>query len=179
MEKTSCYNICGMMGIQLNRVCEITVVTILTAFFCICLPVQESDAFRQVQPPMILPHPAPPQGAAYDTGFEKWSGMEVISAMKKNGLEAVVNKGLTVGAPSAKETTLFLIPSAGENIGGLAASYQTEKALEGDMKYYSGMNKPDAPPAWRIYRRDNILLLISGKVPQEQSLRYKEVLEGM
>ena len=74
---------------------------------------------------------------------------------------------------------IFFIPSSGENIGGFVSSYRSSKALEEDRKYFSAMNKPLARPAWRIFRRENILLLISGKVPEEKAIRYSETLDRM
>ena len=68
---------------------------------------------------------------------------------------------------------------AGPNIGGFVSSYRTPEDLGQDLAYYSGMNKPSAPTAWRIFRNGNILLMISGKVQEEKALRYKKVLEGM
>jgi hypothetical protein len=84
-----------------------------------------------------------------------------------------------MGPSAAEETVIFLIPSAGENIGGLVSSYRSLRALEEDIKYYSAMNKSSGPAAWRIFHRENILLLISGKVPEEKAMQYKKVLEGM
>ena len=132
-----------------------------------------------VTPPTITPQPGPPPQSVQNPSFYKWPDQEVLSVFKENGLEVVnIQKGLTMGA-RAKETVIFLIPSSGENIGGLVSSYRSQKTLEADIRYYSVMNKPDAPPAWRIFRRENILLLISGKVPEKKAMGYKKALEGM
>ena len=166
------------LKLKIDPVIRITVVLIL--FSCFCLSGAAADAFRQTRPHTITPQPGPPAYAFNDSSFYKWSGSEVIKAFIENGLEAVnIKKGLTMGLRLARETTIFLIPSSGENIGGVVSGYGSPKALEEDRKFYSRMNKPSAPPAWRIFQRKNILLLISGKVPEEKAVLYREALKGM
>lgn len=140
----------------------------------------QTDAGRLTRAPMILPQPGPPLHSVQDSSFYKWSSPEVIKAFKDRGLEVVnLQKGLTMGSRSAKETTIFLIPSAGDNIGAMVSSYRSRKALETDTKYYAEMNRPSAPTAWRIYKRDNILLLVSGKVAEEKALSYRNSLDQL
>ena len=38
------------------------------------------------------------------------------------------------------------------------------------------MNKDTEFPAWWIFEKDNILVLISGKVPEEKARQYEKVL---
>jgi hypothetical protein len=166
------------LKLKTDPVIRITAVVILLS--CLCLCGEEADAFRQVHPSATNPNMGPPPQSVQNPSLFKWSSQEVLSVFKENGLEVVnIQKGLTMGHSTARETVIFLIPSSGENIGGLVSSYSSLKALEEDMKYYSGMNNPDAPPAWRIFRRKNILLLISGKVPEKKAMGYKKALEGM
>jgi hypothetical protein len=137
-------------------------------------------ADRQVRPPIMLPQPGPPPQVVNDPSFYKWESKEIINALKDKGLEVVsITNGLTMGSPAAKESTIFLIPSAGENVGGLVSSYSTYKGLEEARKYYSEMNRASTAPAWRIFRKYNILLLISGRVPEEKAVHYKKALESM
>lgn len=162
---------------EIYSVIRITVAVLLLS--CAFSP-GRVDAFRQVTPPAITPQPGPRAQALQETSFYKWSSREVINAFKDTGLEVVnITNGLTMGSPAAKESMIFLIPSSGENIGGLVSSYRTQKALEEDRKYYTGMNKASGPPAWRILRRYNILLLISGKVPEEKAISYRKALDRM
>lgn len=166
------------LKLKIDPVIRITTVLILFSF--LYLSGQEADAFRQVQPPVIIPQPGPRAQDVENSSFYKWSSQEIISAFKESGIEVVkIKNGLTMGSPAAKETTIFLIPSSGENIGGFVSSYGSQKALEEDTKYYSRMNKPTAPPAWRIFQRENILVLISGKVPEEKAMRYRNTLNRM
>jgi len=168
------------MDLKLKIDPVVCITAILILFSCLFLTGQKADAFRQVSPPAITPQPGPPPQALDDPSFYKWSTQEIINAFEESGLEVVnIQKGLTMGSHAAKDSTIFLIPSSGENIGGLVSSYRSRKELEEDSRYYSGMNDPSGPPAWRIFQRANILLLISGKVPEKQAARYKNVLEGM
>ena len=140
----------------------------------------QADAGRLARAPMMAPQPGPPPQTVQDASFYKWSSPEVIKAFKDNGLEVInIQIGLTMGSRSAKETTIFLIPSAGDNIGAMVSSYRSRKALEMDSKYYSEMNRPSAPPSWRIFKIENILLLVSGKVPEEKALRYRDSLDQL
>ena len=168
------------MDLKLKTDPVIRIAAVLILFSCLFLSGEGADAFRQHTPPVLTPQPGPPPQFVQDTSFYKWSSLEIVSAFKENGLEVVnIQKGLTMGSRAAEETTIFLIPSSGENIGGLVSSYRSQKALEEDTKYYSGMNKPSEHPAWRIFHRDNILLLISGKVSGEKAMRYQKTLEDM
>jgi len=168
------------MDLKLKIDPVVCVTAVLILFSCLFLPGQKADAFRQVSPPAIIPQPGPPPHALDDPSFYKWSGLEIISAFEAGGLEVVnIQKGLTIGSGTAMESTIFLIPSSGENIGGLVSSYRSRKELEEDSRYYSGMNDPSGPPAWRIFQRANILLLISGKVPEEKAMLYKKALDDM
>jgi hypothetical protein len=130
---------------------------------------QGSRSFRShsMQPP-----PMPP---------EEYSGArDVVTALKKSGLEvADLKPGLTVGAPGARESTIFLIPSFGKNIGGLVSSYSSDKDLQRSIQYYAKMNKKTAAPSWRIFTKNNILLLISGKLPENSANEYEKVLINM
>ncbi len=87
--------------------------------------------------------------------------------------------GLTIGAAGAKESTVFLIPSYGNDIGGSISSYDSEDKLRESVTYYSTMNQAPKSPAWWIFRKDNLLLLISGKVPEEKAREYERVLKAM
>ncbi|MBI5407830.1 MAG: hypothetical protein HZA14_00530 [Nitrospirae bacterium] len=136
-------------------------------------------AIRQVHPPIILPAPRPPQQYLRKAFFYKLESRDVVKAFKDHGLEAEEVSGFTMGATAAKETVMFFTPSYGSDVGGLAASYDSKDQLEDAARYYSAMNVNPASPAWRIYRRYNILLLISGRVPEEKAREYERVLHEM
>lgn len=140
---------------------------------------------RYTPPPNVLPLPQPPQQLPQqqpwpEASFYKWVSKDVIREFKNNGLEVKdVKPGYTVGTLTPREGTIFLIPSFGKDIGGYASSYNTEKDLKKMKKNYIKMNKNTESPAWWIFEKDNILLLISGKVPEEKARHYEKVLYEM
>ena len=128
----------------------------------------------------MQPPPMPPEAYSAESRFYRLSSRDVVTALKKHGLEiADLKPGLTVGAPGARESTIFLIPSFGENIGGLVSSYSSDKKLQKSIQYYANMNKKTTRTSWQIFTKDNILLLISGKVPEATATEYEQVLAGM
>ncbi len=113
-----------------------------------------------------------------EASFYKWSSEEVVNAFKDHGLEVVdVKRGFTMGSPVARDNTIFLMPSFGKDLGSLVSSYNSEDALNESIKYYSKMNKNPESPAWWIFKKDNILFLISGRVPKEKARQYEAVIE--
>jgi hypothetical protein len=97
--------------------------------------------------------------------------------LKDRGLEVVDAKpGFTIGIPEARENIIFLTPSYGEDIGGLVFSYNSKDMLKESVRYYSKMNKDEDPPSWWIFKKDNIMLLISGRIPEENARKYEEAL---
>jgi hypothetical protein len=138
---------------------------------------QGSRSFRShsMQPP-----PMPPEEYSGASRYYRLNSRDVVTALKKSGLEvADLKPGLTVGAPGARESTIFLTPSFGKNIGGLVSSYSSDKDLQRSIQYYAKMNKKTAAPSWRIFTKDNILLLISGKLPENSANEYEKVLINM
>jgi hypothetical protein len=54
-----------------------------------------------------------------------------------------------------------------------------EEAKELNIAVRLQMNKDSASPAWYIFEKDNILVLISGKVPEEKTKQYENVLNNI
>jgi hypothetical protein len=162
-------------------------VKLLGSFFFIaviavtfCGAVWAQKGIRHIHPPTRHPSPRPPQQALKGVAFYKWNSKDVIRAFKNHGLEvADMKPGFTVGAPLAKEKTLFLTPSFGKDIGSLVASYNSEDALDDSVNYYAKMNTNPVSPAWWIFRKDNVLVLISGRVPEDRAREYERVLINM
>jgi len=150
--------------------------TVLFVFF----DISSAKVIRQVHPPVIQPVPQPTRQFLEKSSFYKWESNDVVKALKDTGLEVEdVNDGLTIGTAGAKESTVFLMPSYGNEIGGTVSSYDSEDKLRESVRYYSIMNKDPKSPAWWIFSKDNILLLISGKVPEEKAREYERVLNAM
>lgn len=138
-------------------------------------------AVRQIHPPINLPVLGPPAYADEKKPFfARWRSSEVIEAFKRNRLEVTeIESGIFVGAPAARENTIFLIPSYGSDIGSLVASFDTVEDMNESAKYYSKMNEDAGAHVWWIFKKDNILVLISGKVPEERARAYDDVLKGL
>jgi len=135
-------------------------------------------AVRQIHPSINLPVVGPPVYAVQEKPFFRWQSEEIIKAFKVNRLEVMeIKAGMFVGGPWAKENTIFLIPSFGKDIGSLVSSFDSVKDINESAKYYSKMNDNAESPVWWIFKKDNILVLISGKVPKERAGEYGKVLK--
>lgn len=135
---------------------------------------------RHIRPHTFHPSPRPPKQALKNADYYKWTSKDVIKAFKNFGLEvADMKPGFTMGAPLAKEETLFLMPAFGKDIGSLVASYHSEDALNESETYYAKMNTNPDFPSWWIFRKDNVLVLISGRVPEERAKEYERALINM
>ena len=135
------------------------------------LMISASACTRQVRPE--------PESAE-QSAFYKWTSTDVVTAFMEHGLEAVKTRpGFIVGVHQGSENTIFLMPSIGKDIGGLVSSFNSEESLQEFKNYYSDINEETEKPPWRIFRKDNILLMISGKVPLWKSRQYEQVLRGI
>ncbi len=164
-----------------NNKVQVIVFAIIAGVCIIFCNSSWAQRIRHVRPHTIYPVPGPPNQYMKEAFFYKWSSKEVIKAFKDHDLEVVDVKkpGFIMGSPGARENTIFLIPSFGNDIGSLVSSYSSEDVLKESIKYYSTMNKDAESPVWRIFKKDNILVLISGRVPEEKAREYQEVLSKM
>ncbi len=155
----------------------IIVAGILAAYY------NEVCAIRHTNIPNALPAPRPteqlvPEKA--DTSFYKWDSKEIVKAFVDNGLEVEdIKPGYIISPLTAQEATIFLIPSFGKNVGGYVSSYNSRDELNASKEFYLQMNKNLASPAWWIFEKDNILVLISGKAPEEKAKQYEKMLNEM
>jgi hypothetical protein len=135
---------------------------------------------RLTPPANVAPPPVPPAQQWPEASFYKWESKAIVKAFKDNKLEVEdVKPGYTAGPLTPREGTIFLMPSFGKDIGGFVSSYNTEDDIKDMKKYYDKMNKDPKSPAWWIYEKDNILLLISGKVTETKAKEYEKVLNGI
>lgn len=138
-----------------------------------------AQGFRHVHPLTIQP-PLQPPGYMQEIYFYEWNSHDVVKAFKDHGLEVVdMNTGLIRGAPLAEDSAIFLLPSFGRGIGIIVSCFRSGGTLKKTLKYYSELNRNPESPAWWIFRKDNVLLLISGKVPQKKAGEYEEVLNNL
>ena len=112
--------------------------------------------------------------------FYKWTSMEVLDSFKARGLEAEdIKPGFIVGVHRESENAIFLMPSFGREVGGIVSCFNSEDALREFEKFYRKTNEDTGRTAWRISRKDNVVLMISGKVPQWISIQYERALMDM
>jgi hypothetical protein len=168
----------GEIWIYAQSIIRISIV--MCSILFLSLDSISAKVIHQVHPPPVQIFPSPPKQFFEKAFFYKWECKDVIKALKDSGLEIVdITGGITVGSPAVVERTVFLMPSYGEEIGGVISSYDSESKLFDSSNYYSSMNKDPQSPAWRIFRKDNILLLISGTVSEEKALEYYNALSTM
>ncbi len=114
------------------------------------------------------------------SSFYQWSSMDIVNTFRRQGLEAAnVKPGFIVGVHRQSENTIFMTPSFGEGAGCIVSAFNTKKALKEYKKHYSEINKEAGKTVWRIFKRANIVLLVSTKVSWSASRKYERVLMDM
>ena len=111
------------------------------------------------------------------SSFYQWSSMDIVNAFRKQGLEAAdVKPGFIVGVHRQSENTIFMTPSFGEGAGCIVSAFNTKTALKEYKNHYSEINKKAGKTVWRIFKRSNIVLLVSGKISWAATRKYEMVL---
>jgi hypothetical protein len=140
---------------------------IISIFLVVVIYATGESGIRHFYPSTPVPSPRP-------------MDRDVVKKFRESGLEArEMNAGYLMEPAHLKEATVFLIPSYGGNVGGYISTYDSDANLRESKSYYMKMNKNRKTPAWWIFEKDNILLLISGKVPHEIAGKYEHVLNNM
>jgi hypothetical protein len=123
---------------------------IISIFLVVVIYATGESGIRHFYPSTPVPSPRPMDRSS-----------DVVKKFRESGLEArEMNAGYLMEPAHLKEATVFLIPSYGGNVGGYISTYDSDANL-------------------RIFEKDNILLLISGKVPHEIAGKYEHVLNNM
>ena len=153
------------------------IIGILAAFSIMA----HAQTLRHINPQAVTPPPVPTQQAVVKKEiFYKWSAGDIVRAFKSHGLEVVdMAQGFTLGAPGAIENVIFLMPAYGKDVGSMVASFDSVEGINESAKYYSKMNVDPGSPVWWIFKKDNILVLISGRVPGAKAKEYVEVMAGL
>lgn len=134
-----------------------------------------TQTIRHVHPHNIPPAPGPRAQFLQEQAFCKWESVEIVKAFEENGMEVVDMKpAFTFEPVLPRESTIFFISTFGENAGAFVSSYNTKEDLKNAKNYYAQMNRETL--SWWIFEKDNILVLISGKVPEERAKQYEKVL---
>jgi len=112
--------------------------------------------------------------------FYQFSSERVVEVFQANGLEAADPRPASEadygGAPmAAKDAMRFSIPSLGAEAGGLVMAFESQENLAKAKAYFD--EKAQSQETFvRVFVRDNILVVLSGKMPEAESNQYEGVL---
>ncbi len=112
--------------------------------------------------------------------FYQWNTDEVMRMMQLTGLETETIHVMTPEEYGsipvvAAQGLRFSIPSSCPHCEGIVFSFNTPTDLDIIKRFYtSSKNNPQAS-AW-VFEKDNILLHLSGDLPEAQALQYGAVL---
>ena len=107
---------------------------------------------------------------------------EVIQALRDEGLEVgetqqVDREGDHSFVPKTyEEQVSFTIPSQGERVGRRVFTFESQEDLEQVRERYEGFGELFSS---HVYVEDEVLVQISGSVPEEDAERYGEGLRGL
>jgi len=112
--------------------------------------------------------------------YYQYSSEKVVKTFQSNGLEATNSRPATEadygGAPMvAKDAMYFSIPSIGADEGGLVMAFESEENLVKAKTYFDEKAKSQETFV-RVFVRDNILVVLSGKLSEAESNQYEGVL---
>ena len=79
----------------------------------------------------------------------------------------------------AKEGVRFFIPSICPDCGGRIFSFSTQEELDILRRYYESLGKKSAALYSWVFVKGNILVQINGQLPEDQAMKYKEIIENM
>jgi hypothetical protein len=79
----------------------------------------------------------------------------------------------------AAEGTSFLIPSLGEAKVGRIRSFDSPEDLEKTKAYAVKLSKESAAFFSWVFVKDNILVQLDGKLPEEQAKKYEAALNAL
>lgn len=123
------------------------------------------------------------------------SSEEVVEAFREDGLEVgevypiEKQEGPSPGVRSRlpgtyEEGTRFEIPSLGEDaagrdLGGRVFTFESEEDLAEVRDFYEGLGEAGGPFFSWVFAEGNVLIQISGKLPEEGARRYEAILEDV
>jgi hypothetical protein len=107
---------------------------------------------------------------------------EVIQTFRDEGLEVgetqqVDREGDRSFVPKTyEEQVSFTIPSQGERVGGRVFTFESQEDLEQVREHYEGFGELFSS---HVYVEDEVLVQISGSMPEDDAERYGEVLREL
>jgi len=112
-----------------------------------------------------------------------WRSTEVVDAFLNAGLECENPQPLAVddgAAPFvAEEAIRFLLPSVCEGCSGRVYSFNDQTQLDQARNYYISLGDRDPQYFSWVYVRDNVLVQLNGRMPEEQARLYRRALMDM
>jgi hypothetical protein len=125
-----------------------------------------------------------PSVAPTTTAQGSFTAQDAIDAFKAAGLEAenpfpMTREDYGIAPLVAAEGIRFFIPSIGADKGGRALSFDTDADLQKMKDYYDGLGKQSAAFFSHVFVRDNVLVQITGDLPDDQAAKYDKALQGM
>lgn len=114
--------------------------------------------------------------------FEKWNVNQVLDCIKENSLEIENPKVMSeedygLRPMVAEEGLAFDLPATCRDCGGRIYSFSSEEDLDVMKKYYEKIGMI-FKPAW-VIEKDNILVTLSNKVPEEKVNIYTAALNEL
>ncbi len=133
--------------------------------------------------PKFAPVPSTPQPVAPSIFLIKWSIDDVINSFKVRNIEIMNIKPVTESdykplPDRADEGVKFSVSSLGEDTAGCILSFKYTHSLEKVKRYYQKLNKKRELHSW-TFVKDNILLVLDGKMPEEKAREYERALNDL
>lgn len=110
------------------------------------------------------------------------SSEEVVAALQEEGLEASEARRIDCAEDrnlvfkTYKEQTSFSIPSSERNVAGCVFTLESREDLEMVREHYEGVE--GLFPSY-VYAEGNVLVYISGEIPEDEAERYAETLRAI
>ena len=137
---------------------------------------EEMNASSQASAPQDMPTTAPRVRTS-------WQSADVVNAFWDAGLECEDPQPLAVDdgtAPFiAEEATRFMLPSVCDGCSGRIYSFSNQAQLDRARDYYIGLGEQDPQYFSWIYVRENILVQLNGRMPEERARLYRQALMSM
>ena len=139
---------------------------------------REIEVTRFVVVTATLPPPTP------TSTFQRWSYQQAQQAIMNAGLEFENVREMTTDdyglAPmNALEGYRFIIPSLCADCGGRLYIFDDPQKLCQMKEYYDGLAEVSAMFFSWVFVQDNVLIQISGDLPEAQALQYQQALVNM
>ena len=116
--------------------------------------------------------------------FQKWSYQQAEQAIMDAGLEFESVREMTkddygLAPMNALEGYRFIIPSLCADCGGRLYIFDDPQKLGQMKEYYDGLAEVSAMFFSWVFVQDNVLIQISGDLPDAQALQYQQALVNM